>query len=66
MPPGLKLYTAGVLLNAYQAWRQGVFAHGDPWHGFGGWTAAVIVTQAANGLLYGAVMKVRGWDGRGV
>lgn len=56
--PGLKLYAAGIALNAFQAWHQGVFAQGDPWRGFGGWVVAVIITQAANGLLYGAVMKV--------
>lgn len=57
--PGLKLYAAGIALNAFQAWNQGVFAQGDLWRGFGGWVIAVIITQAANGLLYGAVMKVR-------
>lgn len=54
---GLKLYGMGCIFNGLQAWYTGGLQ--EPLlQGFSSWTWVVVVTQAANGLLYAAVMKV--------
>jgi hypothetical protein len=57
---GLKLYAFGVAVSLLQAWRAGALRipSGLDTSGFSSWTWAIILTQALNGLIYGAVMKV--------
>lgn len=57
--PGLKLYLFGMLFTGLQAAHAGVWTLAGPAvRGIDGWTCIVIATQAANGLLYGVIMKV--------